>query len=114
MLSDAKGTKLEPLVEVCRPKGKTPPHDLRRTFPAILRRHQNGAEWCAIPEELGPWCGRLRYSFAGREVACERLPALVQPSCNYASGLPDCHIPLKELDNPSGWRKIGAVVTTHV
>jgi len=36
MLSDAQRKKLEPLVEVCRPKGKTPPHDLQRTFPAIL------------------------------------------------------------------------------
>ena len=46
---------LEPLVEGCRPKGKTPPGDLRRTMAAILWRHQNGAKWRAIPEELWPW-----------------------------------------------------------
>jgi transposase len=46
---------LEPLIETCRPKGKTPPQDLRRTISAILWRHQNGAKWRAIPAELGPW-----------------------------------------------------------
>src|SRR4051812_13237860 len=55
MLSDAQWTRLEPLIEVCRPKGKTPPQDLRRTLSAILWRHQNGARWRAIPAELGPW-----------------------------------------------------------
>src|SRR4051794_24683760 len=38
-----------------RPKGKTPPQDLRRTISAIVWRHQNGAKWRAIPAELGPW-----------------------------------------------------------
>src|SRR3954451_8539582 len=55
MLSDAHWTGLEPLIEICRPKGKTPPQDLRRTLAAILWRHQNGAKWRAIPAELGPW-----------------------------------------------------------
>jgi len=55
MLSDAQWALLEPLVEICRPKGKTPPQDLRRTVSAILWRHQNGAKWRSIPEELGPW-----------------------------------------------------------
>ena len=55
MLADAQWTKLEPLIEACRPKGKTPPRDLRRTISAILRRHQNGAKWRAIPADLGPW-----------------------------------------------------------
>ncbi|HXD04968.1 MAG TPA: IS5/IS1182 family transposase, partial [Burkholderiaceae bacterium] len=32
MLTDAHWTRLEPLIEVCRPKGKTPPQDLRRTL----------------------------------------------------------------------------------
>src|SRR3954451_3769454 len=54
MLSDAQWTRLEPLIEACRPKGKTPPQDLRRTLSAILWRHQNGAKWRAIPAELGP------------------------------------------------------------
>src|ERR671921_1940688 len=46
---------LELLIEVCRPKGKTPPQDLRRTISAILWRHENGAKWRAIPAGLGPW-----------------------------------------------------------
>ena len=36
MLSDAQWSLLEPLIEICRPKGKTPPQDLRRTTLAIL------------------------------------------------------------------------------
>lgn len=55
MLSDAQWAVLEPLVEACRPKGKTPPQDLRRTLSAILWRHQNGAKWRAVPADLGPW-----------------------------------------------------------
>ena len=55
MLDDNQWAMLEPLVEACRPKGKTPPGDLRRTMAAILWRHQNGAKWRAIPEAFGPW-----------------------------------------------------------
>ena len=55
MLADTQWAELEPLIEACRPKGKSPPQDLRRTISAILWRHQNGAKWRAIPEELGPW-----------------------------------------------------------
>src|SRR4051812_16534244 len=55
MLTDTQWGRLEPLVEQCRPKGKTPPQDLRRTLSAIVWRHQNGAKWRAIPAELGPW-----------------------------------------------------------
>src|SRR5512133_4399907 len=55
MLADAHWMKLEPLIETCRPKGKTPPQDLRRTISAIVWRHANGAKWRAIPTELGPW-----------------------------------------------------------
>jgi transposase len=55
MLTDTQWRRLEPLVEACRPKGKTPPQDLRRTMSAIVWRHQNGAKWRAIPAELGPW-----------------------------------------------------------
>ena len=55
MLSDAQWSELEPLIEECRPRAKTPPQDLRRTISAILWRHENGAKWRAIPEELGPW-----------------------------------------------------------
>ena len=45
MLSDAPWAILEPLVKACRPKGKIPPRDLRRTLSAIL---------CGRAE-LGPW-----------------------------------------------------------
>jgi transposase len=55
MLTDAQWSTLEPLVEACRPRGKTPPRDLRRTVEAILWRHANGAKWRSIPADLGPW-----------------------------------------------------------
>src|SRR4029450_11917287 len=55
MLTDGAWMDLEPLIEACRPKGKTPPQDLRRTLSAIVWRHQNGAKWRAIPADLGPW-----------------------------------------------------------
>ena len=54
-MSDAQWDELGPLIEDCRPRGKTPPQDLRRTAEASLWRHQNGARWRAIPAELGPW-----------------------------------------------------------
>ena len=54
-LTDVQWTVLVPLIEECRPKGKTQHHDLRRTIEAIIWRHQNGAKWRAIPGALGPW-----------------------------------------------------------
>jgi transposase len=74
-----RGTVLEPLVEACRPKGKTPPQDLRRTLEAILWRHRNGARWRAIPSELGPW-GRAAQTFIrwARLGAWERLLRLAR------------------------------------
>jgi len=79
MLSDAQWSELEPLVEACRPKAKTPPQDLRRTLSAILWQHQNGAKWRAIPEDQGPWWRAaqifIRWSRAG---VWERLLGLVQ------------------------------------
>src|SRR3712207_672711 len=55
MLADAQWMSLEPLIEACRPKGKTSPKDLRRTISAIVWRHENGAKWRAVPAERGPW-----------------------------------------------------------
>ena len=55
VLTDAQWSELEPLIEACRPRGKTRHHDLRRTIEAILWRHQNGAKWRSIPSDLGPW-----------------------------------------------------------
>nr|WP_269448817.1 transposase [Komagataeibacter medellinensis] len=42
-------------MEAVRPRGKTPPHDPRRTIAAIFWRHENGTKWRSIPAELGPW-----------------------------------------------------------
>ena len=55
MLTNEQWAALGPLVEKCRPRGKTPPSDLRRTVEAILWRHENGAKWRSIPPGLGPW-----------------------------------------------------------
>ena len=79
MLTDAQWAMLEPLMEPCRPKGKTPPQDLRRTLEAILWRHENGAKWRAVPAELGPWW-RAAQTFIrwARLGVWERLLNLVQ------------------------------------
>ena len=79
MLDDVEWGKLEPLIEACRPRGKTPPQDLRRTVSAILWRHQNGAKWRAIPAELGPWA-RAAQTFIrwARLGVWERLLRLAQ------------------------------------
>ena len=79
MLTDAQWTVLEPLVEACRPKGKTPPQDLRRTVSAILWRHRNGAKWRAVPADLGPW-SRAAQTFIrwARLGVWERLLTLAQ------------------------------------
>jgi transposase len=55
VLTDGQWAALAPPIEACRPKGKTPPRELRRTVAAIVWRHENGARWRAIPAELGPW-----------------------------------------------------------
>ena len=79
MLTDAQWAVLEPLVEACRPKGKTPPLDLRRTLGAVLWRHNNGAKWRAVPAEYGPWWRAaqlfIRWAHLG---VWERLLGLVQ------------------------------------
>ena len=79
MLTDTQWATLEPLIEACRPKGKTPPQDLRRTMAAILWRHQNGAKWRAVPSELGPW-SRAAQTFIrwARLGVWERLLGLAQ------------------------------------
>ena len=79
MLTDAQWMRLEPLIEACRPKGKTAPKDLRRTISAIVWRHQNGAKWRAVPAELGPW-SRAAQTFIrwARLGVWERLLLLAQ------------------------------------
>src|SRR3954454_14859728 len=79
MLTDTQWMRLEPLLETCRPKGKTQPKDLRRTLSAIVWRHQNGAKGRAIPADLGPWSRAaqtfLRWAHLG---VWERLRLLAQ------------------------------------
>ena len=62
MLTDTQWAVLEPMIEACRPTGKTPPRDLRRTISAILWRHQNGAKWRSFPADLVP-CSRAAQTF---------------------------------------------------
>src|SRR4051794_17177042 len=79
MLGDADWTKLKPPIEACRPKGKTPPQDLRRTISAILWRHQNGAKWRSIPAELGSWARAAQTFIRGARLGVwERLLRLAQ------------------------------------
>ena len=79
MLSEGEWALRERLSEACRQRGKPPPQDLRRTLSAILWRHQNGAKWRSIPDELGPWWRAaqifIRWARAG---VWERLLSLVQ------------------------------------
>src|SRR4029450_5863058 len=79
MLTDGAWMDLEPLIEACRPTGKTQPKDLRRTLSAIVWRHQNGAKGRAVPAELGPWSRAaptfLRWARLG---VWERLLVLAQ------------------------------------
>jgi transposase len=79
ILSDAVWAVWEPLIEEVRPRGKTPPKELRRTISAIFWRHQNGAKWRSIPAELGPWwlAAQLFIRWAKQGV-WERLLDLVQ------------------------------------
>jgi transposase len=79
MLTPTQWAMLEPLIEACRPKGKTEPQDLCRTISAILWRHQNGAKWRAIPVELGPWSRAAQLFIRWARLGVwERLLSLVQ------------------------------------
>src|ERR671914_1471836 len=79
MVLDVQWISLEPLIEACRPKGKTAPVPLRRTISAILWRHENGAKWRAIPEKLGPWWMAAQTFIRWAKLGVwERLLALVQ------------------------------------
>src|SRR3954454_17564230 len=94
MLTDGAWMDLEPLIEACRPKGKTPPQDLRRTISAIVWRHQNGAKGRAIPADLGPWSRAaqmvIRWAHLG---VWERLRLLAQDH--------GVHLGMTVLDGPS-------------
>ena len=75
MLADAHWMRPEPLLEACRPKGKTPPQDLRRTLSGAGSRRSSGGirtEPSGGPSRLTwvPGHLRLRLSSAGRAWAC--------------------------------------------
>ena len=77
--TDAEWAVWEPLIEAVRPRGKTPPKDLRRTIAAIFWRHRNGATWRAIPTELGPWWQAAQLFIRWAELgAWERLLEVAQ------------------------------------
>jgi len=88
VLTDAQWDQLAPLIEACRPHGKTQPKDLRRTIEAIIWRHQNGAKWRSIPPELGPWWRAAqmfnRWSHRG---VWERLLELAQQRGGVTMGM---------------------------
>src|SRR5919199_4466828 len=79
IFTDEAWATWEPLIEAVRPRGKTPPKQLRRTISAIFWRHQNGAKWRSIPAELGPWwlAAQLFLRWAKQGV-WERLLEVVQ------------------------------------
>ena len=79
MLTDARWMMLEPLIEACRPHAKVPPRRLRRTISAILWRHDNGAKWRTLPDQLGPWwMAAQTFIQLSRLGVWERLLTLVQ------------------------------------
>ena len=79
VLTDAAWAVWEALIEAVRPRGKTPPKELRRTISAIFWRPQNGAKWRSIPAELGPWwLGAQLFIRWAKQGVWERLLDLVQ------------------------------------
>jgi transposase len=88
VLTEPQWEQFAPLVEACRPRGKTPPQDLRRTLEAIIWRHENGAKWRSIPPELGPWWRAaqlfIRWSRLG---VWERLLELAQERGGVKTGM---------------------------
>ena len=55
VLNDDQWAVLGPLIDECRPRGKTEPVALRETIEAIVWRHRNGAKWRSGPPDLVPW-----------------------------------------------------------
>src|SRR5918912_1971372 len=79
ILSDAVWAVWEPLIEEVRPRGKTPPKQLRRTISAIFWRPQNGAKWRSIQAELGHWWRAAQlFNRWAKQGVWERLLDLVQ------------------------------------
>lgn len=88
VLTDAQWDQLAPLIEACRPHGKTEPQDLRRTIEAIIWRHENGAKWRSIPAELGPWwMAAQMFNRWGHKGVWERLLELAQQQGGVKLGM---------------------------
>ena len=88
VLTEAQWATLHPLLERCRPRGKTEHLDLRRTSEAIVWRHRNGATWRAVPAELGPWWRAAQtFSRWSRLGAWERLLELAQQRGGVEAGM---------------------------
>ena len=78
-MRDAAWAVWEPLIEAVRPRGKTPPKELRRTISAILWRHRNGAKWRSISAGLRSWRRAARLFVRGaRQGVREGLRDLVR------------------------------------
>jgi transposase len=108
VLRDAGWAVWAPLIEAVRPRGKTPPQELRRTISAIFWRHRNGAKWRSIPAEPGPWwlAAQLFIRWAKQGV-WERLLDLVQQH-DIALGIPSSTAPISGLTTRRRARKKGA------
>src|SRR6476620_6872624 len=83
ILTDAAWAVWEPLIEAVRPRGKTPPKELRRTISAIFWRHQNGAKWRSIPAELGPWWLAAQLFIRWAKQGCMGAPARSRPAARH-------------------------------
>jgi transposase len=88
VLTDAQWDHLAPLIEACRPHGKTEPQDLRRTIEAIIWRHENGAKWRSIPPALGAWwIAAQMFNRWGHMGVWERLLELAQQQGGVKLGM---------------------------
>jgi transposase len=88
VLTDAQWDQLAPLIEACRPHGKTEPQDLRRTIEAIIWRHENGAKWRSIPPALGAWwIAAQMFNRWGHMGVWERLLELAQQQGGVKLGM---------------------------
>ena len=69
ILSDGEWWRLKAVLDVVRSGTGRPLEDERKTVEAVVWRQRNGAEWRAVPSELGPWWRaaqrHLRWSRAG-------------------------------------------------
>ena len=95
VLSDEQWTLLEGRHHPRARSGRGRPiQNMRRSVEGVVWRHQNGAEWRAVPDEFGPWGARGapstsggRHSASGSACSsiCETHTSLISPtSCSTA------------------------------